>query len=203
VLVLTISANADAAQECLRVIRHCSETLRLPTVAGLSNVSFGLPRRELLNAAFLAVAAGAGLDAAILNPLSAKYREVVDCCRVLNREDVGSARYIGRYGGEAAPAPAGETPESRDLREIILQGRREESAPKVREMLESMPPLEIINQWFVPALNAVGERFERGDIFLPQLMQSADAVKNGFDVIRAHVEQHGGGKAGGASLSPR
>ena len=181
-LTLTVSAQQEQAAETLRAIALSKKELGIKTVLGVSNVSFGLPSREILNAAFLASSFGAGLDCAILNPLSQRYREVVDACRVLNGEDIGSKHYIAQYAKEqpalAAP-PSGLT-----LIDMILQGRKEQSGPKVREMLETMAPLDIIDKHFIPALNQIGERFERGIIFLPQLMQSADAVKNGFQVIR-------------------
>lgn len=189
-LVLTASAQQEQVIETLRAIRLVKAELGVATVLGVSNVSFGLPGRERLNATFLAAAFGAGLDAPILNPLSARYREVVDSYRVLNNEDREAARYIERYTGAAdSPAPAaGE----RDLTRIILEGRREEAAPKVAAMLKEMPALEIVGRYFIPALDAVGADFEAGRLFLPQLMQSADTVKNGFEVIRAHLAETGG-----------
>lgn len=189
-LVLTASAQQEQVSETLRAIRLVKAELGVHTVLGVSNVSFGLPARQLLNASFLAAAFGAGLDAPILNPLSGRYREVVDCFRVLNNEDKKAARFISRYAGEvpAAPAPAAI---ERDLMQIIMEGRREEAAPKVNELLGELQPLDIVNRYFVPALDAVGADFEAGKLFLPQLMQAADTVKNGFEVIRARMAETG------------
>ena len=189
-LVLTASAQQDQVIETLRAIRLVKAELGLATVLGVSNVSFGLPARERLNATFLASAFGAGLDAPILNPLSARYREVVDTYRVLSGEDREAKRYIERYAELSDSAPAAPT-EDRDLTRIILEGRREEAAPKVSEMLAEMPALDIVNRYFVPALDQVGADFEAGRLFLPQLMQAADTVKGGFEVIREQMEKTG------------
>lgn len=189
-LVLTASAQQEQVIETLRAIRLVKAELGVRTVLGVSNVSFGLPERERLNATFLAAAFGAGLDAPILNPLSQRYREIVDCFRVLNNEDSEAAAYIAHYSG-AAEAPVTVQACGRGLRQIILEGRRDEAAPRVHEMLADTPPLEIVNRFFVPALDAVGADFEAGRLFLPQLMQSAETVKNGFEVIRAHMEKSG------------
>ena len=190
-LVLTASAQQEQVIETLRAIKLVKARLGLKTTLGVSNVSFGLPRRELLNATFLAAALGAGLDAPILNPLSAHYNQVLDAFRVLDGEDRDSRAFIAKYAEAAAPAegprPAGEL----SLREIILQGRREQAADKVRALLQSETALGIIDREFIPALDIVGGRFEKGEIFLPQLMQSAQAVQNGFEVIKAHMESAG------------
>ena len=186
-LVLTASAQQEQVIETLRAIRMVKAKLAAKTVLGVSNVSFGLPQRELLNATFLAAALGAGLDTAIVNPLAIRYQEVFNAFRVFNNEDAGSAKFIEHYTNQTDSKPALPTV-TRDLQQIILAGRRDEAAPAVKALLkDNVLPLEIVNNHFVPALNKIGERFERGEIFLPQLMQSADAVKNGFEVIREHT----------------
>ncbi|MCL1940603.1 MAG: homocysteine S-methyltransferase family protein [Synergistaceae bacterium] len=182
-LVLTASAQQSQVKETLAAIRLVKSELGLKTVLGVSNVSFGLPGRELINAAFLAAALGAGLDAAILNPLSARYREILDAYRVLNDEDKDAAGFVAKYAGETQqPAAARET--ELTLADIIIQGRKDEAAAAVTKKLETAQPLEIIDNEFVPALDRVGKRFESGEIFLPQLMLSAQAVQNGFAVIK-------------------
>lgn len=189
-LVLTASAQQEQVHETLRAVSLVRRELGVRTVLGVSNVSFGLPQREIVNATFLAAAFGAGLDAAIVNPLSQRYREVFDAYRVLSNEDLGAAHYIACYGGETQTITAEPTSES-TLYDIIIQGRKGESAPKVRALLEADTALSIINQFFIPALDEVGKRFENGTIFLPQLMQSAEAVQNGFAVIKEEMEKTG------------
>ena len=189
-LVLTASAQQTLVMETLKAIQLVKAELRVKTVLGVSNVSFGLPERERLNATFLAAAFGAGLDAPILNPLSAKYREVVDAFRVLNSEDREAAYYIQRYADSSTPVP--NMPDSeRDLMQIILEGRRDESAAKAKALLGSMQPMDIVQTYFIPALDKIGADFEAGRIFLPQLMRSADTVSKAFEVIRDHMEQSG------------
>ena len=202
-LVLTASTNQEMVRETLRAVTMVKERLGVVTVLGVSNVSFGLPCRELLNSAFLAAAFGAGLDLPILNPLSSAYMQVVDCFRVLNGQDRGSERYIGKYAGATAPgavtraeAPAAraETEEG-DIRAIILGGRKEQAEAATRALLERHTPMEVINDYFIPALDIVGEKFEKGEFFLPQLMASAETVKLGFDLLReGSVAAEGPGK---------
>ncbi len=191
-LVLTASTNQEMVRETLRAVTMVKERLGTATVLGVSNVSFGLPCRELLNSAFLAAAFGAGLDLPILNPLSSAYMQVVDCFRVLNGQDRGSERYIGKYAGAAAPGAVtrAETPAARveteesDIRAIILGGRKEQAEAATRALLERHTPMEVINDYFIPTLDIVGEKFEKGEFFLPQLMASAETVKTGFDLLR-------------------
>ncbi len=144
VLVLTVSANARAALECLDVIRHCRETLNLPTTAGLSNVSFGLPARELVNANFLSMAAGAGLNACIANPGNARIREAAAASDLLTGRDVAADRFIAAYTGwktdsgavsDRPGAPAGSQT-ALILRDAVILGRKEEIVPMVRDALE-------------------------------------------------------------------
>jgi 5-methyltetrahydrofolate--homocysteine methyltransferase len=177
-------------------------------------VSFGLPQRELVNAVFLSEAFGAGLDLAIMNPLSRRMCDVVATQRVLNGQDEACRSFIGGYANEPSPyavaagtvtATAGaatavgagpatdatassgdgdQGPEAR-ARSLVLQGRAGPMADVTRELLATHDPLDVINGCLVPALDEVGDRFERGEYFLPQLMASAEAVKAGFDVVRA------------------
>ena len=189
-LVLTASAQQALVRETLAAIRLVKTELGLKTVLGVSNVSFGLPNRELLNASFLAAALGAGLDSAIINPYSKRTQEVLDSFRVLNNEDSNASTYIARYGQEAAsPAPAVQSELS--LCQIIERGLKDQSAAKVEQLLQELPALDIIDHHFIPALNAVGARFESGELFLPQLMLSAQAVQNGFAVISRHNRSSG------------
>ena len=189
-LVLTASAQQAQVIETVRAIRMVKSELGLKTVLGVSNVSFGLPERDLLNASFLSVCIGAGLDSAIINPYSARMREALDAYRVLNGEDENAGAFISKYTSETKPAPSTEK-QDLSLAEIIERGLKEKSAEAVSALLESTPPLEIIDKYFIPALTRVGERFESGEIFLPQLMLSAQAVQNGFALISAHMAESG------------
>ena len=202
-LVMTASTDQRQAQETLSAMRMVKRELGVLCCAGVSNISFGLPQRPLLNSTFLAAAFGAGLDAPIMNPGSARYMDVVRSYRVLNGEDEGSAAYIERYAGWTDPykdgaagtpaAIASETPASSGattgasddpLRSLIISGRKGETAAATRELLQTHAPLEVIDGFLIPALDEVGIRFDKGELFLPQLMASAEAARAGFDIIR-------------------
>ena len=189
-LVLTASAQQALVKETLAAIRLVKAQLGLRTTLGVSNVSFGLPSRDLLNASFLAAAFGAGLDSAIINPYSKRCREVLDSFRVLHNEDQDATAYISRYGQDAAP-PATVAQSELSLAQIIERGLKNQSAAKVEQLLQEMPALDIIDNHFIPALNSVGARFETGELFLPQLMLSAQAVQNGFAAISRHNQSCG------------
>lgn len=187
-LVLTASAQQEQVQVTLDTLKLIKQRLGLLTVAGVSNVSFGLPNRPLLNSTFLAAAVGAGLDAPIINPVSVVMMNTVHALRVINHQDIDSASYIAN--NQAITLAQTETTaekkpsEAADLKELIIQGRKDETAPATRELLNTKTPLEIVNNYFIPALNFVGEEFDQGRLFLPQLMQSANAVKQAQDILK-------------------
>ena len=203
-LVMTASTNQAQVVEILRAIQLVKGSLGVRCALGVSNVSFGLPQRPLLNSTFLAAAFGAGLDAPIMNPGSERYMDVVRSYRVLNGEDLGSERYIERYAGwtdpykggrakaaDAATAAAAgsraggaDDAEGDPIRRLVISGRKGEVAAVTREMLASCDPMELINDHFIPALDEVGDRFDKGEFFLPQLMASAEAARAGFDTIK-------------------
>ena len=224
-LALTVSTDQTQAGETLAAIGRVKRELGTYTTLGVSNVSFGLPERPLLNATFLAAALGAGLDAPILNPGSARYRDTVNAYRVLNAQDAGSQRFIERYAdwtdpyrAHTAPAPAHASssegaPAQRDtgarvpapdgsaLQRLVISGRKGEVAACVRELLAATDPLAVINDELIPALDEVGARFEAGTYFLPQLMASAEAAGAGFDVIRAALPADAAASKGALCLA--
>ena len=207
VLVLTVSANADAAKECLRVISHCAGTLRLPTVAGLSNVSFGLPARELVNSAFLAMAAGAGLNACIANPANARIREAITASDLLTGKDPAADRFICGYSGWTAATGSGggvassgsqgggnaASPRGMDglgLGEAVVLGRREEIVALVeREMASGADPFALVSETLIPAISEVGAKYERREYFLPQLIRSAETMQIAFGFLQPFLEK--------------
>ena len=211
-LVMTASTNQEQVVQILRAVQLCKQHLGVKCCLGVSNVSFGMPQRDLLNSTFLAAAFGAGLDMPIMNPGSERYMDVVRSYRVLNAQDAGSAAFIERYatwqdpykagpagpGASTAAAPAaaagaapaaggGAVPaasEEGSLRHLIISGRKGDVATRTRELLGSVEPMELINGHFIPALDEVGVRFDKGEFFLPQLMAAAEAAGAGFDVIK-------------------
>jgi 5-methyltetrahydrofolate--homocysteine methyltransferase len=205
VLVLTVSANPMAAMECLKVIRYCKNTLGLPTTAGLSNVSFGLPARELINSVFLTMAIGAGMNACIANPGSSRIREAVAASDLLTGRDVGAERFIGGYtgwksasgvpaetGGAVGGVSGGEPQKSGalSLRDAVILGRKEEIIPLVKAALEEgKDPLVLVSGELIPAITEVGGKYERKEYFLPQLIRSAETMQTAFGIVRPLLEK--------------
>lgn len=192
-LALTVSSKPEAALACLETIRHCRDRWGLPTVLGLSNISFGLPARELVNAAFFAMCLGAGLAAAIANPNVSRLMETAGAAEVLLGRDPQAGRFIGRYAGwtpaapvaaaagsggvGAGPAEAGGSP----LRQAVVRGRREELEGLINAALaEGRPAASILDEDLIPGIMEVGERYERKEFFLPQLLVAAEAMRAGF-----------------------
>ncbi len=191
-LVLTASTNQKAVMQTLETIKKVKRKLGLKTVLGVSNVSFGLPNRELVNSTFLASAFGAGLDMPILNPSSQRYMDVVNTFKVLNAQDESAAQYIEKYASlEIKDSRTDKKSENitanNDMESLVLSGRKKEAAALTEKMLETVPPVEIIDKYFIPSLDKVGEKYEKGEFFLPQLMSSAETVKAGFDVLKSYL----------------
>lgn len=188
-LVMTVSANQSLAMETLKAVSLVREKLGCRTVLGVSNISFGLPAREIVNASFLAAALGAGLDLPILNPLSSRYMEVVAAMQVLRGSDKNAERFIASFApADKKPLPASQPEQKADITRLVLSGQKTEMERAVLACLESESPMDVINNRLIPAINAAGDRFDRGEFFLPQLMASADAVKAGFDTVKARAE---------------
>jgi len=188
-LVLTASTQQQTVMETVRAVRMVKEKLGVKTVLGISNISFGLPGRDFLNSTFLAMALTCGLDAPILNPLSAAVMNVVNSFRVLANMDKGSEDFVAACAG-TIPAEvtgpssgAGTRIRERTLKDLVIDGLKNEAAAKTVEMLKTQEPMKIVEKYLLPAMDAVGERYEKGQIFLPQLMQAAETVKNAFAVI--------------------
>ena len=255
-LVMAAATNQDEVREILRAVALVKERLGVRTVLGVSNVSFGLPARPLVNSTFLAAAFGAGLDMPILNPLNARYRDTVATFRILNGQDAGCRAFLEAYANASDPyeVAAGFTPVGGDLgrpsaagaaatreggastaptegmrngvaatgsspsvpkgcpipiteaftdaaetvshlAECVLEGRKAPVAAATTELLETYDGLAIINDIFVPILDVVGQKYDEGTFFLPQLMASAEAVKAGFDLIRDRARAVGASAA--------
>ena len=193
-LTLTVSAQQSGARETLRAVHMVRERLGLHTVLGVSNISFGLPNRELVNRTFLTLALGQGLDLPILNPNSAAMMDAVAAFNVLDNRDRDSARYISRFSQAAAQTPAPEQPAEGgvDLGRAVESGFREDARRITAELLRERDELSVVNGLLIPALDRVGGRFERGEIFLPQLINSASAAQQAFEVIKTSLAKKGG-----------
>lgn len=197
-LVLTASAQQDQVQVTLDTIRLVKQQLGCKTAVGLSNISFGLPNRALMNGTFLATAVGCGLDAPIMNPLSEYMMSVVRALRVISMQDENSENYISHeqnnqiaVGDSSGQQIHQETDDKLDLKEMIVKGRKELTAKETARLLADSTPLEVVDNYFIPALDIVGQKFEAGDLFLPQLMQSAEATKNAQVVLKEKMLSSG------------
>lgn len=199
-LVLTASAQQKLVIETIKAVNLVKARLGVKTVLGVSNVSFGLPCRPKLNSVFLSACFGAGLDCAIINPMSEEVMDAVRAFRVLNASDAEAAEYIAMYSAAAEQPKNTVVSGSAELKELIENGLRDEAAAKTKELLAKLSPMEIIEEHFIPALDTVGERYEKGIIFLPQLMQSAEAAKSGFEVLKATGGDSDGSLARGRVL---
>ena len=189
-LTLTASAEQAAVAETLRAVRMVKEQLGLKTVLGVSNISFGLPNRELVNHSFLTLALANGLDLPILNPNIKAMTDAVNAYHLLMNIDKGAEHFISAYaqedGAPAAAAPAGE---AGDLSYAVEKGLKADAGRITGELLKTQEPMEIVNGLLIPALDAVGAKFESGKLFLPQLIQSANAAQAAFEVIKAHLSK--------------
>ncbi|MHC5228679.1 homocysteine S-methyltransferase family protein [Enterococcus sp. LJL99] len=197
-LVLTASAQQEQVQVTLETLALLRNELSVLTVAGLSNVSFGLPNRELLNSTFLATAVASGLTTPIVNPLSDSLMNTVRALKVISNQDKEAQEFIQKsqpiivQSNQGIAIEQGTTiADPQDLKELILKGQKEDTPSLTKKLLETLTPLEIVNQYFIPALNEVGSKFESGHLFLPQLIQSAEAVQRSQEVLKDYFEKQG------------
>lgn len=201
-LTLTASAEQDGAVETLKAMRRVRDELGLKNVLGVSNISFGLPNRELVNSTFLTMAMNSGLDLPIMNPNSAAMIGAVGAFRLLSGYDRNGKDYIERFGADKVvtqtvkadtAASAAVSGEKGDIVHAVASGLKAECAAAAEKLLsEGTDPMAIINEKLIPALDMVGEKFEKGQIFLPQLIQSAGAAQAAFDVIKKDISKRGG-----------
>ena len=182
-LAMTVSTGADNANVTLETLHHLRYTLGVQTVLGVSNISFGLPQRAQLNAAFFTLAMENGLSAGIVNPKSDEMMHAFYAFCALKGLDENFTRYIA-HAADSAPAPQTAGAEEPDLQTAVLRGLKAAAENGVRRLLAASAPMEIIQKHLIPALDEVGKGFEAGTVFLPQLLMSADAAKAAFDVLK-------------------
>lgn len=192
-LTLTISAQQDQAMETLKAVRAVHEQMGLHCVLGVSNISFGLPQRGHVTVSFLTQAMACGLDLPIVNPNQREVMDAVAAFRAISGEDADCGSYIARFARQAEePKPSGAPGGEMTVQDAILKGLKQETANLTARLLETMDELDVINQKLIPALDVVGERYEKQIIFLPQLINAANAACAGFDLIRDRIAARGG-----------
>jgi 5-methyltetrahydrofolate--homocysteine methyltransferase len=189
-LTLTASAQQEAVRETLRAVQMVHEQLGVKTVLGVSNISFGLPMREQVNVSFLSLALAHGLDLPIMNPNAQAMMAAVRSFRVLYNLDPQAQDYIAAYAGHS-PTAAAVSSQELSIEDAVLQGMKKPAALAAKQLLATKQPEEIVNHMLIPALDIVGDRFEKGTLFLPQLLQSAGAAQAAFDVIKEHIASTG------------
>lgn len=189
-LTLTVSAQQEQAVETLKAVGMVKEQLGLHTVLGVSNISFGLPDRVRITESFLVQAMHCGLDLPIVNPNQKQIMDAVATFKALSGEDKDCEAYISRFvGGDTVSLTAAA--QSMDLETAVLKGIKDECGKLTEELLKSSSELEIINNVLVPALDKVGEQYEKGIIFLPQLINAANASCEAFEVIKKSISLRG------------
>ena len=191
-LTLAVSAQQEQALETLRAVRYVTEVLGLHTTLGVSNISFGLPARETVTASFLTQAMGMGLDLPIVNPNQRPIMDAISAFRALSGQDGSCEAYIRRFAdapqASVSAAPGAEL----SLEEAILRGLKSETAALTRQALESRSELAVVNELLIPALDKVGEKYEKQELFLPQLINAANAACEGFEIIKSRIAARGG-----------
>ena len=192
-LTLTISAQQKQAAETLRAVRYIREEMGLHCVLGVSNISFGLPERIHVTVNFLIQAMNCGLDFPIVNPNQKEIMDAVASYRALSGEDGDCAAYIERFAKEmSSTITTSVTSAEMSIETAVLKGLKQEVANLTETYLETMSELEVINLKLIPALDLVGEKYEKQQIFLPQLINAANAACAGFDLIKARIAKRGG-----------
>ena len=194
-LTLTASAEQEGVMETLKALHTVKNELGLKTVLGVSNISFGLPNRVLVNHIFLTMALTNGLDLAIINPNIPEMTGAVRAYKLLANIDKNSVDYIKNYG--AMPNVSKIDPSKKekkdgnytgdDLFYAVEKGLKNEGAEITEALLKTMDSMEIVNQVLIPALDKIGAEFEKGTLFLPQLIMAASVTQAAFEVIRKHM----------------
>lgn len=191
-LTLTVSAEQAGAMETLNAVERVKNELGLKTVLGVSNISFGLPERVIVNHNFLAMALTKGLDLPIINPNIESMTATVRAFNVLAGYDENSVEYIGVYGKEKKDnVPKPDVNNNIDLPYALENGLKHEGAKLTEELLKNNDPMKIINEILIPALDKTGNEFESGKIFLPQLILTAGVAQSCFEVIKNHFAKTG------------
>lgn len=188
-LSMAASVGVDSAMATPKAIAMAREA-GYKTILGVSNVSHGLPGRTPLNCAYLSLCMAAGLNVAIVNTGIPAVMDTIAAGRLLAGQDPGCGEYIARFQGTSSAAP--QSSEEETLQSLIISGQKAKTGPEAAELLKKLTPLEVINDHIIPALDQVGEGYESGRLFLPQLMASAEAVKAAFGEVDRYMPQGGG-----------
>ncbi|MCR6515928.1 dihydropteroate synthase, partial [Clostridium sp. LY3-2] len=197
-LTLTVSAQQKEVMETLKALRVVKEKLKVKTLLGVSNISFGLPNRDLINETFLSLALGAGLDLPIMNPNKEGMIGVIKSFKVLNNNDIKGEEFIKSYGNkkieritlnkdQKSSMENNKEQKTDTLEDLILKGLKGRVKELTLNLLKEKSEIDIVNEYLIPTLDKVGEKYEKGEIFLPQLIGAAETVKVSFDIIKERL----------------
>lgn len=195
-LALTLSSSPGAGLDCLEVIRYCRRELGLATIMGLSNISFGLPARELVNSIFLSMCLARGMSSLIANPGSSRIRECLAASKVILGHDRMAQDFISDFSGwksqgsfQVTPLPEKDSFSS-SIQEAVIKGKKEIIASLLEKEVENgRDPFLLVDQEMIPAINIVGEKYEKREFFLPQLILSAETMKKGFEFLEPMLKK--------------
>ncbi|MHA1602868.1 MAG: homocysteine S-methyltransferase family protein, partial [Promethearchaeota archaeon] len=210
-LVLTASAQQTQVMNTLEAMRQIKAKFGVKTTLGASNVSFGLPARNIINRTYIAMALACGVDAPIVDPLSSEIQETFAAFKVLSNQDPGSTHFIDQFSNYVSPSVSRSSKNPNDnfyvssnsvknktsaeesdsfspLQEIVIKGLKNHAKEATRKMLETELPMDIVDKHLIPALDQVGNLYDKGTIFLPQLIRSAETVKVAFGLIKDQIE---------------
>ena len=192
-LAMTISSEPEGAKITLETLRRLRDEVGVCTVLGVSNISFGLPSRPIVNSIFYTMAMQNGLSVGIINPGSEDMMKAWYAFHALMALDSNCEKYIARYAQQpgTTPVQAAGGKHTMTLQSAIERGLKEEASSITAELAEQKDALDIINEELIPALNNVGEGFEKGTVFLPQLLMSAESAKSAFAVLKERMDQSG------------
>ena len=188
-LAMAVSADSTAAYAALNALKAIRYELGCHTSLGVSNISFGLPQREFINSTFFCMALSSGLSAAIYNPYSQEMTKTYKAFLALTGKDKNFEGYIAFANGQAQVAPATNQID-KDLKYCVIKGLKDEAAQAADKLLTTLPPMEVVNGYIIPALDEVGIGFENKTVFLPQLLMSAEAAKEAFTKVKAHISSN-------------
>lgn len=201
-LTLTASAQQKEVVETLKAVRMVKEQLGLKTALGVSNISFGLPLRPIINRTFLTMAMECGLDLPIINPNSEDMMASIFAFHVLHNIDENATAFIERYGDAAletskisqkkdtsVTGSSANGDGSHDIFYCIEKGMKADTVVAVEKLLQDHTEMELVNDFLIPALDKVGQGFEKGTIFLPQMLQAATAAQAGFDIVKTKLAE--------------
>lgn len=205
VLALSVSSTSTAAMECLEVVRYCTEELGLPTTCGLSNISFGLPAREILNTSFFTMATAFGLSSCIANPSSSRLVENIDAANLFLGHDDGANDFIETYASWHLEENSASTkPKTKKdgqgggqglasfspMGQAVIEGKSSEIVKLVQKAVDDgLEPFAIVNDHLIPAITEVGVKYEKKEYFLPQLIRSAETMQKAFKLLRPLLEE--------------